>query len=166
MISTTEEKLDMLPLVPSKNISSSLEKFFEVEPLEGNNRYNCPLCNSLQEATIQKQVSRCGSVLIVHLKRFNNFLEHTFKDCSYFHCLPSNASSISIPISVEGEVSFVKNFSLIATINHSGRLENGHYWAYTRHDNIWYECNDTSVVKVQPNKINNTTSYILIFASV
>merc|ERR1712121_56112 len=165
LISTTEEKLDMLPLVPNKNISDSLNKFFEVESLDGNNKYNCPLCNSLQEATIQKQISRCGNVLIVHLKRFNNIHQNTFKDCSYFNCLPSNSSSISIPISVDGVVSFRRTFSLIATINHSGRFEQGHYWAYTKHGSIWYECNDTSVAEVKSNKINNTSSYVLIFAA-
>ena len=83
-ISTTDKRLDMLPLQPCKNARASLSKYLEVELLDGANKYNCPLCETLREGTIQKNISRCGNILICHLKRFNNFLDNTFKDCSYF----------------------------------------------------------------------------------
>ena len=156
----------MLPLQPCKDISSSINKFQEIEPLEGSNRYNCPLCQSLQEATIQKCISKCGSVLICHLKRFGNFLDNTFKDCSTFKCLPMKDSTVSVPVLVEGETSVPKLYSLVATINHSGRLDRGHYWSFIKRDNTWYECNDTSVTKVNTAKLNNATSYILIYKCV
>ena len=165
-ISTKEEKLDMLPLQPYKDISSSLSKFCEVEPMEGPNRYDCPLCQSLQEATIQKCISKCGNVLICHLKRFGNFQDNTFKDCSFYRCLPSKGATVSVPISVDGETSVSKQYSLVATINHSGRLDRGHYWSFVKRDSTWYESNDTSVTKVNEAKVNNSSSYILIYSCV
>ena len=36
------------------------------------------------------------------------------------------------PITVEDEVSFINKYSLIATINHSGNLNRGHYCAFIR----------------------------------
>ena len=162
-MSTTEERLDMLPLQPSRSIQESVNKFLEVELLQGANRYNCPLCQSPQEATIQKQISRCGNVLICHLKRFGNFLDNTYKDCSHFQCLPAGRGTLAVPVSVEGVISFSKQYTLVATINHSGKLQNGHYWAFIKSGDCWYKCNDTSVVKVRQSELNNSSSYILVF---
>ena len=51
---------------------------------------------------------------------------------------------LSVPITIEDEVSFINKYSLIATINHSGTLSRGHYWAYIKdlHLPCWYLCND------------------------
>ena len=37
-----------------------------------------------------------------------------------------------VPITIEDEVSFTNKYSLIATINHSGTSNMGHYWALSR----------------------------------
>ena len=37
-----------------------------------------------------------------------------------------------VPITVEDEVSCTNKYSLIATINHSGTLNRGHYWVLSR----------------------------------
>ena len=39
-----------------------------------------------------------------------------------------------VPIPVEDEVSFINKYSLIATINHSGTLNRGHYWAFIKEE--------------------------------
>ena len=41
---------------------------------------------------------------------------------------------------MEDEVSFKNKYSLIATINHSGTLNRGHYWAFIKdlHSSTWY----------------------------
>ena len=47
---------------------------------------------------------------------------------------------LTVPITVEDEVSFTKKYSLIATINHSGTLNRGHCWAFIKdlHSSTWY----------------------------
>ena len=74
----------------------------------------------------------------------------------------------TIPITVEDEVSFTDRYSLIATINHSGTLNRGHYWAFIKdvHSSTWYFCNDKSVFNVEENYVNNATSYILFYSKV
>ena len=60
-------------------------------------------------------------------------------------------------------MSFSKEFSLVATINHSGSLNAGHYWAFIK-DNIsnsWFKCDDRSIFKVKLSTLNNTISYVL-----
>ena len=67
---------------------------------------------------------------------------------------------------MEDEVSFTNKYSLIATINHSGTLNRGLYWAFIKdlHSSTWHSCNDKSVFHVEENYVNNATSYILLTA--
>ena len=71
----------------------------------------------------------------------------------------------TVPLKLDDNVSFSKEFSLVATINHSGSLNAGHYWAIIK-DNIsksWFKCDDRSILKVKPSTLNNTTSYVLFY---
>ena len=74
----------------------------------------------------------------------------------------------TVPITIEDDVSFTNKYSLIATINHSGTLNRGHYWAFIKdlHSSSLYSCNDKLVFNVEENSVNNTTSYILFYRKV
>ena len=65
-------------------------------------------------------------------------------------------------------ISFINKYSLIATINHSGTLNWGHYWACIKHlhSSCWYSCNDKLVSNVEESSLNNTTSCILFYRKV
>jgi ubiquitin C-terminal hydrolase len=39
-------------------------------------------------------------------------------------------------------------FDLIGVVVHNGNLDYGHYWAYVKNGDQWYNCNDTSITKV------------------
>ena len=56
-------------------------------------------------------------------------------------------------------------YSLVASINHSGTLELGHYWAVVKDSNTgdWLSCNNKVVLTVPQHSLNNTTSYILFY---
>ena len=55
---------------------------------------------------------------------------------------------LRLPISGDEQVCLFKEFTLKETINHSGTLQAGHYWAHIKdednHDLL--KCNDTSVI--------------------
>ena len=51
----------------------------------------------------------------------------SYTQSQYTQSQPSQC--ITVPITIEYEVSFMNNYSLITTINHSGTLNRGHYWA-------------------------------------
>ena len=55
---------------------------------------------------------------------------------------------------------FINKYSLIATINHLGNLNRGHYWACIKdlHSSCWYSCNDKLVFNVEESSLNNTIS--------
>ena len=59
-------------------------------------------------------------------------------------------------------------YSLIATVNHSGALNRGDYWAYVKdlYSSSWYSCNGKLVINAEESSLNNTTSYILFYTKV
>ena len=66
---------------------------------------------------------------------------------------------------MKGEVSFSTKYSLMASFNHSGTLDQGHYWAIVKDisSGDWLSCNDKVVVTVPQHFQNNTISYILFY---
>ena len=108
-------------------------------------------------------------VLIIQLCRFSNQGGQPIEDVNFFSCSQSEWNKhLVVPITVEDEVSFTNKYSLIATINHSGTLNRGHYWAFIKdlHSSSWYSCNDKLVFNVEERSLNNTTSYILFYRKV
>ena len=72
-----------------------------------------------------------------------------------FKCFPEDPLQIRIIDNNEG--SFFNNYSLVATISHSGSLNNGNYWAVVKDDttNCWFPCNDKVVFEIKAGDINN-----------
>ena len=73
-----------------------------------------------------------------------------------------------IPVQVDGEVAFRKQFQLVASINHEGTLNSGHYWALIKDptSSSWLRCNDRAVTPIETKKLNSRFSYILFFEAV
>ena len=89
----------------------------------------CPQCSELRECTRETSISNCGHVLIIQLNRFSKFNGDTFKDTRFVECLPEKDHILTVPFKLDDDVSFSKEFSLVATMNHSSSLNAGHYWA-------------------------------------
>ena len=151
-----------LQFSPYESLLDSLKP----EPLSGEHMWYCPQCSELRESTRETSISNCGHVLIIQLNRFSNFNGDTFKDTRFVECLPVKDHILTVPLKLDDDdVSFSKEFSLVATINHSGSLNAGHYWAFIK-DNIsksWFKFDDRSILKVKPSTLNNTTSYVLFY---
>ena len=74
------------------------------------------------------------------------------------------SENLTVPVKVDDVVTLNKSFKLRATINHSGTLNAGHYWAFIkdRSTDSWLKCTDQSVLKVSFSDLSNDTSYILV----
>ena len=129
--SAKEEKLDILTIPLSPNINSSLSKFLKPEILESENKWFCPSCNCLTESTKETSIIGSSSSLVIQLSRFSISHSRILKDQQVFNCSPE----LKVPITVEDEVSFSSKYSLVASINHSGTLEQGHYLAVVKDSN-------------------------------
>ena len=161
--SAKEEKLDILTIPLSPNINSSFSKFLKPEILESENKWFCPSCNCLTESTMETSIIGSSFILVIQLSRFSTSHSGLLKDPRVFNCSPD--LELKVPITVEDEVSFSSKYSLVASINHSGTLDQGHYWAVVKDSNTgdWLSCNDKVVLTVPQHSLNNTTSYILFY---
>ena len=158
-----EEKLDIVSIPMADNVNSSLEKFLSSELLKLENEWFCSSSNSCKESIIDTSFIQSAPVLVIHLKRFCIQHDKVIKDNQFFQCFLEN--SLQIRITNSNKVSFFNNCSLLATINHSGSLNNGHYWAVIKDDvtNQWFSYNDRIVFKIKADDLDNKTPYVLFY---
>ena len=72
-------------------------------------------------------------ILIIQLCPFSNQGGQLVKNENFFSCTQSESNKdLTVPITIEDEVSFTNKYSLIATINHSSTLNRGHYWVFIK----------------------------------
>ena len=85
------------------------------------------------------------------------------KDQSPVLCTPR----ITIACPEDEEVYFDRSFDLIASINHSGTLDHGHYTSEIKDivSSSWYHCNDRAVVP-SDGKIDGNLAYLLIYKEI
>ena len=165
----SEENLDIVTLPVTADIQTSMNKFLKPEILTSQNKWFCPSCNVLCESTRETCIINSAPILIIQLCRFSNQGGELVKNVNFFSCTWGEPNKdLTVPITVEDEVSFTDKYSLIATINHLGTLNRGHYWAFIKdlHYSSWYSCNDKPVFNVEENYVNNATSYILFYSKV
>ena len=124
---TEEVKLDIIPLPLAKPISLSLDRFVSSENLT-RDKWFCPSCNGFMDSTRETKIVDSGSILIVQLLRYDNFKGAVIKNNLTVNC----SETLKLPISANEQVCLFKEFNLRHTINHSGTLQAGHYWAHIK----------------------------------
>ena len=149
----------MLAISLSPNINSSLSKFLKSEMLELENKCFYPSCNCLTESTMEIAIVSWRSNLVIQLNRFSIPHSRLRKDQQLFNCSPE--SELNVPITVEDETSSSSKYSLMASIDHSGTLDQGNYWTVIKDLNSggWLSCNDKVVLTVPQHSVNNSTLY-------
>ena len=131
--SDSEQNLDILTLPVSADIQASISQFLKPEILSSHNKWFCPSCKALSESPRETCIINSARILITQLCQFSNQGGQIIKDADFFSCTQSESNKhLLVPITVEDEVSFTNRYSLIATINHSGTLNRGHYWAFIK----------------------------------
>ena len=90
----------------------------------------CPSCNCLTESTRENSIISSESILVIQLSLFSTSHSRVIKDQQVFNCSPD--LELKVPITVEDEVSFSTKCSFMASINQSGMLDQGHYWAIVK----------------------------------
>ena len=161
--SVSEESHTVIPTPVCNSINDSFSEFLAPLTLTGNNKWLCPLCNSKQDSTKEMFVSSLGDIIIIHLKRF----KVDEKNIPSKNCLPVECFSepLKVPFRVDDDILLSKSYSLVAIINHSGKLNAGHYTATIREKGStnWLSCNDKSVLPTDLNKFDYSLPYVLFF---
>jgi hypothetical protein len=150
-------------------IYDCFEAFRTEEKLEKDNSWYCSNCKKNQEAFKKLEIYRAPNILIVQLKRFDCKTENIYEG---FLKNKKNDSLVVFPIQnldirkyvVEENSRKDSFYDLCAISQHYGTLSSGHYTAFCKNENEWYNFDDESIKKI--NNINHIVSkgaYILIF---
>ncbi|KAH9622984.1 hypothetical protein KSS87_023085 [Heliosperma pusillum] len=156
-----DEIMDIcLEISGCSSLKEALRNFFQVESLDGNNKYNCERCTKLVTAKKQMSLLQAPNVLVVQLKRFEGIFGGkidrviAFEEVLVLSSFMCKASQDPNP-----------EYSLFATIVHSGfSPESGHYYAYIK-DAVgrWYCCNDSYVTLSTLQEVLTEKAYMLFF---
>lgn len=159
-----DEIMDIsLEISNSSSVRESMQKFFQPEILDGNNKYKCESCKKLVTARKQMSVLQAPNILVIQLKRFEGIFGGkidkpiTFSEILFLSTFMSKSSKDPQP-----------EYKLFGIIVHSGYSpESGHYYAYVKDSlNRWYCCNDASVTHSTLQEVLSEKAYILFFSRI
>ena len=105
-----------------------------------------------------------NQILIVHLKRFGNNGYNSREKISTRVDFPIEGLDLTKYVKCpHGNEKFI--YDLYAISNHGGSLSGGHYTAYGKVDNQWYDFNDSSANETQgtPERIVGQSAYVLFY---
>ena len=141
--------------------------YFKPERLEGDNKYQCETCKSLQDCERTLKVVRAPECLILTLLRFaydvkTQSRSKIFQDVTYpktvyieVHDDGTKTSSHRRSKSKSPGVVKVEVYALMTVIVHSGlSLDCGHYYCYARH------CIPVDKAKVSTKKRNDDVDFL------
>ena len=147
-----------LPIIEKEenyqSIKDCFDLFFEEENLE--DPLFCHKCQGPQDFSKSYSINRLPYVLILSLKRFKYNQNNHFK----------LRQMITYPLyNLElGEGEIKKIYDLFGVINHYGSISGGHYTSIIKNNkNEWILCNDSSVYKIEENRVMHSNAYILFY---
>jgi hypothetical protein len=147
-------------------LKDCLDLYLAQELLTGDNQWYCEKCCEHRDATKKTDLWILPPILIVHLVRFkvNEFGQRGSKrDVAIDY--PMEKWDLSEAVKSRG--SEYPLYDLYAVSNHMGGLSGGHYTAFSlnRFDEQWYEYNDSTTRRVDPNTLrrNQSSAYLLFY---
>lgn len=157
-----DEIMDMsLDVLNSSSLKECLQKFFQAETLDGNNKYKCENCNKLVAARKQMSLLQAPNILVIQLKRFEGIFGGKIdKTIAFEEVLV--LSSYMCKASKEKHA----EYNLFGTIVHSGfSPDSGHYYAYIKDAmGRWYCCNDSYIKLSNLQEVLSEKVYMLFFS--
>jgi ubiquitin carboxyl-terminal hydrolase 12/46 len=157
-----------LDVVQNTSLSHCLQRFFSAETLQGNNKFYCDNCCSLQEAQKRSTITKWPRVLCLHLKRFK-FDEQLGQHRKLTY-------RIAFPMELRTQ-NTDQTMSLFAVVVHVGSGPNsGHYKSVIKSDDKWIMFDDDLVSKTDETFVRslygcpgehisiNETGYMLFYA--
>lgn len=160
----------------------------ESEQLEAGNEWYCPSCKEHKQANKQMSVYKAPKILILHLKRFKQkgilrkeknetkvnfppvldmspYLQDPLPMTSYQKEPKLKDSFIPPKYPQDYAITCSEKpiYELYAVSNHYGGLGGGHYTAYAKNGDKWYDFNDSSVRAVSESSIVGSGAYILFY---
>jgi len=135
-----------IPDTPNPDLDECFKKFAIYETLdEKNNRWTCPTCQMKVVAHKRMEIFEVPEVAIFTFNRFKN------------------AQKNNTPIKLYPRIKLEnRRLRLIATVNHYGGLNGGHYVAYVSRGNVWYRADDSSIRRDDIKSVLNDSSVFMV----
>lgn len=149
-----ETFLDLsIDIEQNSSLTRCLKNFSSTETLNGDDKFFCDKCCSLQEAQKRMRVKLPPRVLALHLKRFK-YMEHLgrYKKLPYRVVFPHE---LRLCNTVDDAPGAEAEYSLFAVIVHCGSGPNhGHYVALVKSYNHWLVFDDESVESIDEASVH------------
>ena len=156
-----QKLLDIPLLLPNKireiSLISLIKEYLKEESLDWSSK--CEKCKASNLKHIKKiKFSMLNDVIIFSLQRFDPF--YSMKSSIYV--------SYDEIIDLNDFCDFdlyrdSTKYRLFGTINHIGNINYGHYYAYVRIGEIWYEFNDSIVKKINCMDLKSSSVCVLFY---
>lgn len=159
-ISTSFSPSSMISLnIHGNCLTDCLNKHF----LEEITDYKCETCS---DSCSKKETLQYDSkYLFIQLKRFQYSENKTIKICDKINYSTLLNLNPYIDVSIQNQGLF--NYELDGIILHIGSANNGHYYAYQKHNNEWFNFDDNIIVKKSiDDVINDQNAYLLIYKKI
>ncbi|KAJ1783704.1 ubiquitin-specific protease doa4 [Coemansia sp. RSA 2167] len=144
------------------NIYECLDAYSETEILDGDNKWQCPRCQTKRKATKRLMIARLPLVLIVHLKRFST-IGHFREKLETNVLVPTQKLFMQNYVIRGNHPSTMYN--LYGVANHFGTLSGGHYTAsvFNGLRDQWNYFDDTRVSPTPETQVASPAAYLLFF---
>lgn len=155
-------------------LDDCLNLFCEEEFLSGDERWFCPKCQQLVDATKKIDLFMLPPILIIHLKRFK-FIPTQWTKIDQPVTFPVNDWDLSEFMKKKRGNSTTTNvmypmYDLYAVLHHEGDVGYGHYTAHAknRFDGEWYNFNDSqchrrNVMNRKQDYESSSSAYCLFY---
>jgi ubiquitin C-terminal hydrolase len=138
-------------------IYDCFDVFTENEVLDDDNRLMCNNCNQLTNATKNISIWRSPNVLLISFKRFDMMGNKIDTMIDY------PLEELDLHKYVNGYSKYRAKYNLYAICNHFGTMDYGHYTAYCKHQDTWYDYDDTLVNEISFENVVTNNAYILFY---
>ncbi|CAG9329694.1 unnamed protein product [Blepharisma stoltei] len=148
--SITREPFIDIQLELSSTITKSIQSYTKAEKVS----ITCERCKSRVFATKKLSFSKAPSALIIQLKRFRSLggAQKLDQNCKFHKNLDLS------PFCEEKA-----EYKLVGVGVHHGSILSGHYTAFCKRGNFWYEFDDASCNKVSLKEVLAQNAYVIIY---
>ncbi|ELR16317.1 ubiquitin carboxylterminal hydrolase 22, putative [Acanthamoeba castellanii str. Neff] len=130
--------------------------------------------NTYQDSTKQLSMQSLPLVLCFHLKRFkqeglastassskiDTHIRYPFVlDMSPY----ASSTIVSQRLGREPPSAPPDLYELFAVVDHKGKIDNGHFVCFVRHESRWFKCDDATITPTQPHQIARSKGSYLLF---
>ena len=154
---------DDYPPKTETTLDSCLTSLSQTEKLDHENTWYCSNCKEHREAYKTLQIMKAPYFLIIQIKRFKS-LTGLFNNSK-------NDTLVDFPISNFSLDPYIVNrkedehyiYDLFAINQHFGWSIGGHYTAFIKNNEQWYDFDDETVSKINDNKLVTNNAYLLFY---